>query len=389
MDPMSNSDILGLLRDGRPRTKSEIAELTGRVRSTVSLRLAELIASGLVVELGADGAGRGRPSARYALATQSRVIGAVEVGARHALVALTDLAGRVVAKTRLQLDVRHGPGPVLDRVVQELTDLLTSTGREHDAVVGVGIGVPGPVDPDRGTLSKPPLMPGWDGYDIATHLQATFPGPVVVDNDVNVFAVGEWVAAWPDENDLLAVKVATGIGAGVVAAGRLVKGAQGAGGDIGHVQVPEAAGRLCACGQLGCLEAWAAGPGIARTLTEAGHDGPQEAADVVALVHRGDPAAMQATRDAGRAIGSVLSVLVSALNPSVIVLGGELADAGEPLLAGVREVIYARVQPLASKVLRILVSSDPDANTITGAARLVQNHLFGLPERPVVYYDAR
>ncbi|GIG26567.1 sugar kinase [Cellulomonas denverensis] len=388
MDAMPSSDILSVLRDGRPRTKTEIAELTGRVRSTVSLRLAELIEDGLVTELPASGGlGRGRPSARFAMATQSRVIGAVELGARHALVAMTDLTGVVLRQERLRLDVRRGPVEVLDLIVRALGDQLDAIGRPAGSVVGIGLGVPGPVDPRTSTLTAPPLMPGWDSYDIAGHLRSTFPVPVIVDNDVNVMAVGEWVTRWPDEQDLLVVKVATGIGAGVIAAGRLVQGARGAGGDIGHIPVEAAGERPCGCAQVGCLETFASGRGIAMTLREQGVD-VTEAVEVVALVHEGDPAAMRAARDAGGEIGRVLSVLVAGLNPAAIVLGGDVAEAGQPLLAGVREAIYARAQPIATNAVEIVISADPEGSTITGAARLVQNYLFGLPERPVVYYQA-
>ncbi len=388
MDPMPSSDILGVLRDGRPRTKTEIAEVTGRVRSTVSLRLAELMDDGLVAELPAGGSpGRGRPSARFALATQSRVIGAIELGPRHAIVAITDLAGVVLTRTRLDLDVRDGPLAVLDLLVRTLEDQLEAAGRPRSSVVGVGMGVPGPVDPRTGTLASPPLMPGWDSFDISGHMRATFPKPVLVDNDANVMAVGEWVTTWPDEQDLLVVSVATGIGAGVVAAGRLVQGARGAAGDIGHVRITAAADRSCNCGQTGCLETFASGRGIAATLRDEGMSAT-EASDVVALVRGGDPTAVRATREAGREIGKVLSVLVAGLNPAVIVLGGEIAEAGEPLLAGVREVIYTRSLPIATSDVEITVSSSTEARTITGAARLVQNHLFGLPERPVEYYQA-
>jgi len=230
------------------------------------------------------------------------------------------------------------------------------------------------------------ILPGWDQFDIVGHIQAAFPGPVVVDNDVNVMAVGEWVTQYPDESDLILVKVNTGLGAGIVAGGRLIRGARGGGGDIGHIQVDAASDRLCRCGQTGCLEALASGAGIARTLSDQGV-AATSAWDVVHLVRGGDATASRVVREAGRAIGAVLAALVCALNPKYVILGGEIAHVGEPLLAGIREVVYARSQPAATSDLQIVTAHNLELASIIGASRLVQNHLFGVPTAPVRYVE--
>ncbi len=370
-------DVIEVLRDGVPRTKSELAEITARARSTVSARLDELVSAGLVVQLAETLATKGRPSTLYTLGTKSRVVVAIELGARHGTIAVTDLAGGVLEDEDIVVEISDGPTNVLDRVTASALGLLDKLGHSPDKVIGVGVGLPGPVEHQTGQPVSPPIMPGWDRFDVAGYLQKTFDAHVVVDNDVNIMAIGEHVTVWPDERDLLMVKVATGIGAGVIAGGALIRGAQGAGGDIGHIQVPDSGERLCRCGQVGCLESVASGTGIARTLRERGLDAPDGGA-VVALVRAGNLEATRAVREAGRAIGSVLAAAVCILNPGIIVLGGEIALAGEPLLAGIREVVYRRSLPLATRELRIVAAERIHLAGVIGASRLVQDRIFGL-----------
>jgi predicted NBD/HSP70 family sugar kinase len=250
-------------------------------------------------------------------------------------------------------------------------DLLRKVGVTAGHVVGIGIGVPGPVEHSTGRPANPPIMPGWHEFDIPAHLSRQFPVPVLVDNDVNVMALGEHVTAWPDEEHLLYVKVATCIGAGIISNRRLTRGARGTAGDLGHVRVADASETVvCRCGNIGCLEAVAAGPAVAARLRAAGLD-ISSSQDVVDAVLHGDVTAIQEVREAGRSIGSVLATCVSLLNPSVIVIGGALAAAGEHLLAGVREVVYRRSLPLATRSLRIVRSALDDRAGVIGAAVMV------------------
>jgi glucokinase len=191
---------------------------------------------------------------------------------------------------------------------------------------------------------------------------------VLVDNDVNIMALGERGSAWPGADDMIFVKIATGIGSGVIAGGTLQRGAQGTAGDIGHVQVARGAGIACRCGNTGCLEALASGPAIAAAL------GLGSGAGVIDLVKAGNVEAIQAVRQAGRDIGEVLTTCVSLMNPSVIVLGGYMVQAGEHLLAGVREVVYTRSMPLASEHLSIVQSAAGPRAAVTGASMLAIHH---------------
>jgi predicted NBD/HSP70 family sugar kinase len=198
-------------------------------------------------------------------------------------------------------------------------------------------------------------MPGWDRYDVPGRVQRDLDVPVLVDNDVSIMALGEQ-SAFPDTSDLVFVKVATGIGAGIISGGQLQRGAQGTAGDVGHVRVSRAGDVTCRCGNTGCLEAVAAGPALARALREAGVPaGTGE--DVVGLTRAGDPTALRIVRQAGRDLGEVLATMVDLINPSVVVIGGRLAGAGEHLLVGIREVVYQRSLPLATEHLRLTASS--------------------------------
>jgi predicted NBD/HSP70 family sugar kinase len=196
-------------------------------------------------------------------------------------------------------------------------------------------------------------MPGWDGFDIRGWFAPHLPGRVLVDNDVNVMALGEYWRFWRDSvDDLLYVKVATGIGAGLISRGTVFRGARGAAGDIGHLRVDSPKSVICDCGNENCLEAVAAGRALARDLSEAGF-ATTNTRDVVNLVAAGHPPAEQAVRAAGRHLGEALAAAVNLLNPEVIVVGGDLADVHDQLLAGVREVVYQRSTPLATQSLRI------------------------------------
>ena len=378
-DNAGPSDLLAtVLRDGIPRTKSELAKMTGRARSTVSARLAELVERGLVVQLDRTESTRGRPSALYALDAESRLIGAIDLGANHGVFAITDLVGNILTHRTAPLDIADGPDKVLSHATSVLTDLLDIVERSPDEMIGIGIGLPGPVEHETGLPTSPPIMPGWDRFDVETHLRQTFDVPVVVDNDVNIMAVGELVSGRTKESDMLMVKVATGIGAGIIADGHLVRGADGAGGDIGHIQVEAGRGRFCRCGQEACCEAIASGSGIARTLNEMGITA-FDPMDVVNLVRGGDLEATRIVREAGRTIGQVLASCISVLNPAVIVIGGEMAQVGEPLLAGIREVVYQRSQPLATKHLRIVTTSNNEFAGVVGASRLIHDLAFADP----------
>ncbi|MGN6272585.1 MAG: ROK family protein [Protaetiibacter sp.] len=367
------SDLFQILRDGRPRTRSELSAITGLARSTVALRIDALMKLGLVDSVGDAVSTGGRPSSQFAIATSGRVVLGVDIGASHVRIAVSDLAGGVLAQSLERMDVADGPEVVLSWVISEAERLLASLDRASGDLLAIGIGLPGPVEHSSGRPINPPIMPGWDRFDVPAYLASSFEAPVLVDNDVNIMALGEREHAWPQVDHLIFVKVATGIGSGVISSGLLQRGAQGTAGDIGHVYVARGADVPCACGNRGCLEALASGPALARALAATGLTA-SSSQDVVEFVKRGNIDAIQAVRQAGRDIGEVLTTCVSLINPSAIVLGGALAQAGEHLIAGVREVVYTRSMPLATEHLQITQSKlGPDAGVL-GASMLAIHH---------------
>ncbi len=369
------AELLAILRDGVPRTRARLAELTGFARSTIASRLDGLIASGLVVPAGDDVSTGGRPPARVRFNAEARVVLAIDLGATHGVVALTDLAGAITSSESTRLLISDGPEKVLDWALGTAKRLYAASGRPLKDLIGVGIGVPGPVEHSTGTPVSPPIMPGWDRFDIPAYVRRVFDAPVLVDNDVNLLALGEQALVWPEETDLLFVKVATGIGAGIISGGRLQRGAQGSAGDLGHVRVPFGAETPSHGSRDADLEALASGPAIARALSAEGLPAAT-GEDVVELARTGNPVVQEAIRQAGRDLGEVVATCVNLLNPSLVVVGGSLSRVGEQLLAGMREVVYQRSTPLATQHLTILQSRSGETGGAIGAAIMViQNAL--------------
>lgn len=368
--PFSCGHIFQRIRE-RPTSRAELARATGLARSTVSQRIGLLLELGLIVEEGDARSTGGRPATRLRLNDAGGVVLAADLGANHDRLTVSNLAGQVLAEHTAQRPIAQGPQLILSWVRDNFLGLLDQLGLGVDRVIGMGIGVPGPVEFAAGRAVKPPIMPGWHGVSIADHFTDAFPGvDVLVDNDVNIMAVGEHRTTWPAASDLIYVKVATGIGAGIISGGRLQRGAQGAAGDIGHIRASEHTDELCACGNAGCIEAVASGSALARRLRALGHDAAS-ATDVVALVHNGNADAVRLVREAGRLLGEVLAHAVNLLNPSVLVIGGDLAKAEQQLFAGIRETIYRRSSCLATERLEIVRTRLGDRAGVIGAAALV------------------
>ncbi len=364
-------DVLAALLDGTPRTRAEIAERTGLSRSTVSARVDALLSTGLLVAATPAGSSGGRPAGRVAFNPRARLVVGVDVGATHVTVALCDLTDRVLAARTVALAVADGPDVVLGGAMDLAERLLAEGGAGVADVAAVGVGLPGPVDHATGRPQHPPIMPGWHDVDVPALLGARVPGAeVLVDNDVNVLALGEHAAEWPDVDDLVFVKVSTGVGAGIIAGGLLQRGARGSAGDLGHVLVADPAG-----GQRD-LEGVASGTAIAAALRATGADAA-DAGAVVDLVLGGSRAAIDAVRQAGRELGAVLATVVTLLGPSVIVVGGAISRAGEHLIAGVREVVYGSSTPLASRNLQIVPARSDVAAGARGAALLAARAVLG------------
>ena len=376
---MKTSDVFELLRDGGPQTRAQLAESSGLARSTIAARIDVLLRLGLVAPYGDAASPGGRPPSVLAVNPRARVVVGVDLGATHARAVLTDLAGTILAEARADLDIADGPEVVLGWVTDAVRSLLRGQQRKLAELAAIGIGLPGPVEHSTGRAINPPIMPGWDRYDVPAHVRRDIDVPVLIDNDVNIMALGERHAHFPDVQDLVFIKVSTGIGAGIISGGALQRGAMGTAGDVGHVRLPRAEGVTCRCGNEGCLEAMAAAPALAATLRAGGAD-VSSSADIVALVRSGNLEAVQVVRQAGRDMGEMVAMVVNFINPSVVVVGGAMSAAGEHLIAGIRETVYQRSLPLATEHLRILPSAAGEQAGVIGAAALAIAHVLSPEE---------
>jgi glucokinase-like ROK family protein len=317
---------------------------------------------------------------------------AVDVGATSVDVALTTLGSEILAYREETADVRFGPQPVLERVRALVAELLEEQGTGREEILAVGVGVPGPVEQATGLLTVPPIMPGWDRFPIRDVLLKEYAAPVFVDNDVNVMALGEhWGGVGRSVDDMIFVKIGTGIGSGILIGGRLHRGHQGCAGDLGHITV-DPDGPTCACGNRGCLEAMAAAPamvalaercarnGESAVLAEMlGEEGELSARDIGEAARSGDDCALDVIRRSGRLVGQTLASLVSVLNPSLIIIGGGVSHIGNTLLAEIRSTVYQRSLPLATRNLPIVMSELDNVAGVTGASAMAAEGVLALP----------
>ncbi|MEU1100456.1 ROK family protein [Streptomyces tibetensis] len=383
----SAGDLLELVRSRRAVTRGALQQATGLSRATVGQRLDRLFRAGWLRE-GAGGPVDsplgGRPSITLEFDDEHAVVLAADLDTRHARAAVLSLSGEILAEHSGTLVVEDGPDTVLGELGRWFAELLEKSGHGAEAVCGVGLAVPGPVDTETGRVVQPPIMPGWDGYDIRGRLARALTEhlgaagvPVLVDNDANLMAYGEQRTAYPDCSAFVLVKVSTGIGAGVVVDGSVFRGIDGGAGDIGHIRVPEGAGALCRCGSYGCLAALASGGAVARRLAEAGVPAAS-GSDVRDLLAAGHPEAVGLAREAGRRVGDVLATVVTLLNPGVLMIAGDLA--GTPFLTGVRELLYQRALPRSTAHLEVVTARLGDRAALVGAGAMVVEHLYA-PER--------
>jgi predicted NBD/HSP70 family sugar kinase len=367
--PLTLSTLARLVASGTAASKADLVQAAGLARTTVSNGVDELLDRGVLRVAGTRPTpGRGRPADRLALSPDGGQVLVADLGAHGAHLAVVDLSQRLRAHTHVDIDVAEGPDAVLTAVESQLRALRAQAGDEPVRVVVIG--VPGPVDDRHGIPVRPPIMPGWHAYPVAARLRRTFGCPVLLENDVNLRALGEARALPADQAPLLFVKVGTGIGGGLVTrAGDLHHGADGAAGDIGHVRVRGGPDVRCVCGNVGCIEAVASAGAIARRIGHAGDD-PATIADVRALVARGDPAVLQMVREGAELIGEVVATLVHFYNPARVAIGGSLAAASDDLLAGIRSVVYQRALPLATRNLVLANSVLGEFAGVAGATVL-------------------
>ncbi|MFC4530435.1 ROK family transcriptional regulator [Sphaerisporangium dianthi] len=373
--------LLELIRTGQANTRTELQSVTGLSRSTVGQRLDQLFAAGWLREAAGGPSTGGRPSVRLEFDPGHAVVLAADLDTTHARAAVLDLAGGVLAERAGVLLIDDGPEPVLDRLAAWFAGLLAAAGAAPSAVCGVGLSLPGPVDWTSGRVVRPPIMPGWDGYPVPERTQESLNRhagvdtavPVLVDNDANLMGLGEQRGAFADCSTFVLVKVSTGIGAGVVIDGGVFRGVDGGAGDLGHIRLHDQQDAHCMCGSYGCLAAVASGRALAGRLAALGVPA-ESAADVRALLDAGSPDAVRLAREAGKRCGEVLATVVTLLNPGVLMIAGDLAETH--FVTGVRELLYQRALPRATRNLQVVTSRLGERAALAGATAMVVEHLY-------------
>ena len=367
--------------EARPVSRGKLTGALGSSRGKISAEVARLVEAGLLVEEGFAESEGGRRSSLLGIPRSAGMIAAIDIGATSIDVALTTLGSEILAHRDEPADVRFGPQPVLGRVKDLISELLEELGASPRDILAVGVGVPGPVEQASGLLTVPPIMPGWDRFPIRDYFAREYAAPVFVYNDVNVMALGEhWGGVGKGVDDMIFVKIGTGIGSGIIIGGRLHRGAQGCAGDLGHVSV-DPNGPTCTCGNRGCLEAMAAAPAMVLEAERCIRDGNSTvladilrehgeitAKDIGEAARRSDYCASTVIRRSGALIGQTLADMVSVLNPSMIVIGGGVSRVGNALLAEVRSAVYQRSLPLATRNLPIVMSELDDVAGVLGAS---------------------
>ncbi|MGE7385581.1 ROK family transcriptional regulator [Streptomyces sp. NPDC004126] len=353
-------------------TQAEIARTTGLSAATVSNIVRELKESG-TVEVTDTSAG-GRRARSVSLSGDAGIVIGVDFGHTHLRVAVGNLAHQVLAEEAEPLDVDASWVEGFDRAESLVGRLVQGVGVARDKVIGVGLGVPGPIDVESGTLGSTAILPGWAGINPRQELSQRLGVPVYVDNDANLGALGELVwGSGRGVRDLAYIKVASGVGAGLVINGQIYRGPGGTAGEIGHITLDES-GPVCRCGNRGCLETFAAARYVLPLLQ--GTHGPELTMEkVVELARGGDPGCRRVITDVGRHIGSGVASLCNLLNPSRIVLGGSLAEAGELVLAPIRESVGRYAIPSAARQLSVLTGSLGNRAEVLGALALVLSEM--------------
>lgn len=353
-------------------TQAEIARTTGLSAATVSNIVRELREGG-TVQVTPTSAG-GRRARSVSLSGDAGIVIGVDFGHTHLRVAIGNLAHQVLAEESEPLDVDASSTQGFDRAEVLVNRLLETTGIDRAKITGMGVGVPGPIDVESGTLGSTAILPGWTGVKPAEELRGRLGVPVHVDNDANLGALGEM--AWGSGRgvrDLAYIKIASGVGAGLVIDGKIYRGPGGTAGEIGHITLDES-GPVCRCGNRGCLETFAAARYV-LPLLQPSHGAGLTLEDVVKLARDGDPGCRRVIADVGRHVGSGVANLCNLLNPSRIILGGDLAEAGELVLAPIRESVARYAIPSAARRLSVVPGALGGRAEVLGALVLALSEM--------------
>jgi predicted NBD/HSP70 family sugar kinase len=376
--------VINALREHGMVSRAEIARRTGLSRSTVSSLVSELQSDGLVIEREEAGAAHGEQGGRPPIllsfdASAGAAVG-IDFGHSHVRVAVSDLSSNILAERAAPMDIDHASAESMDVAVELVDEALDEAGVDRSRVIGAGVGLPGPIDQADGVTGSSAILPGWVGVDAGAEMRRRLGVPVSVDNDANLGALAELThGAGRGATDLVYLKVSSGIGAGLILGGQLYRGAGGMAGELGHVLVdPE--GAVCRCGNRGCLET-AASTGALLELLRRSH-GELTVAEMLRLAHDGDLGCRRVIADAGRVVGSAAAFVFNMLNPQRLIVGGDLAEAGDLLLDGVRSSLRLAALPAAAEHAVVSAGVLGERAQVLGALALAVGEAGALLEFP-------
>ena len=355
-------------------SRAEIARATGLSRTTVSSLVGDLKGAGLVVERAANGEAHdqsvGRPPVLLSFDRSAGAVVGIDLGHSHIGVVVGDLSHTVLAELWRDVDVDSSASHGLDIATDLVESALDEAGVERERVLGVGMGIPGPITSENGTVGSTSILPGWVGVDAASAMQERLGMVVRVENDANLGALAELVwGAGRGAQDFLFVSVRSGIGAALVIDGRLYRGTGGTAGELGHTLFREN-GEVCRCGNRGCLET------VAGTVAVAGAFNAVRGEDIgvhelIQRAHDGDSLAERVIAEAGRSIGVALGNLCNVINPERVIIGGDLSAAGDVLLAPITESISRYAIPSAAAEVGVVAGQLGRRAEVMGALALI------------------
>lgn len=364
--PGSVGEIFRMICSAETISRSSLAQLSGLAPSTVSLRVDALMCLGLVRDSGEDESRGGRRARLLEVDSSAGFVAALDVGANHVKIALADLSGNFLLVNEQAASFGEGPDAVVSRLWDIVQEQISESGLGAGGLLGIGLGLPAPIEFPSGRVVLPSFMPSLHDAVIPSYFAKYTPVPVLVENDANLVALAERSEDRPEADQLLAVKLGTRIGCGIISAGRLHRGVGGAAGEISHTAVAGSSTIGCSCGIPNCLESVASGGAIVSRLAQQGY-AVRTSADVVELGRSADPRVVETLREAGTHIGEVLSSIVNFFNPRDVVLGGAMS-ASAPLVAAIRAQLFQRCLPLVANDLEVRAARNPSDAGIRGAS---------------------
>ncbi len=372
---LNRGRVIDALRGRGTASRAEIARATGLSRSTVSSIVADLIEAGLLTEQAeatgvAHGEAGGRPPVLLSLNPSAGLAVGVDFGHTHLRVAVSDLSHEVLAESWRELDTDHSAEEGLNAAAELVAEVLKEAKADRNGVIGVGMGLPGPINRSTGAVGSSSILPGWVGVNAALEMERRLRLPVKVENDANLGALAEFVwGSGRGYSDVIYIKLSSGVGAGLLFGGKLHEGAGGTAGEIGHIPAQNGTA-ICRCGSRGCLETVASARAIAEQVG-ASRGEAVSPRDLLELIAKQDPAASRLIGEAGREIGAALASICNLINPSCVIIGGDLSAAGEVITEPVRESIRRYAITSAAEQVNVVAGVLGERAELLGALALV------------------